>query len=77
MPQFVVCIEAIGSPSVAPCVDAGGKTFAPVMMEMAAPGAISLDNADLLFAYGFGPVLGMFAIGVAIGSILSLIRKGE
>jgi len=77
VPQYLVCVPVTGSPSVSPCTDAGGIAHVPVMMEQPAIGSISFENADLLFAYAFGAVLGFWAIGVAVGAILSLIRKGE
>ena len=47
------------------------------MVEMPAPGEISFANADQLFAYGFTIVLALWAVGVCVGAILSLIRDGR
>lgn len=77
MPGFVVCVPAEGAPSVPPCVDdAQGATFQPVVMQLPAPGSVEFDNADTLFAYGLSTTVAIWAIGVAVGSILSVIKKG-
>jgi hypothetical protein len=76
VPRFVVCVPAQGGPSIAPCGDVDAVAHIPMTIEMAAPGDISFANSNELFAYGFGIVLGFWAIGVAIGAILSLIRRG-
>lgn len=77
MPGFVVCVPTSGTPSVAPCVDdALGATFSPVVMQLPAPGSINFDNADTLFAYGFVMVLIFWGVGVTVGAILSVIKKG-
>lgn len=74
MPQYVVCVPTQGTPSLAPCADAGGVTYSPVMMELPAPGAVSYDQAAEQFAYGFTAVLTIWLVGIAIGSILRLLR---
>lgn len=77
MPGFVVCVPTSGTPSVAPCADdALGGTFHPVVMQLPAPGAINFDNADTLYAYGLTMVVSVWALGVTIGAILSVIKKG-
>lgn len=78
MPQFVVCVEAAGATaSVSPCSDADGVFFHPVVMEFPAPGAVHFQNADQLFAYGFTGVLTIWLLGIGVGLILSLIRRGQ
>lgn len=78
MPSFVVCVPSASvSASVTPCADDGGSFMVPAMIEFPAPGEVHFANADQLFAYGFGIVLGFWALGVTIGAILSLIRKGQ
>jgi len=76
LPLFVTCVATGGSPSVAPCADVGGVAHAPVVLEMAAPGSVSFENANTLFAYGFSNVLILWLVAVSVGMILSLIRKG-
>lgn len=78
MPQFVVCVEAVGaSASVPPCSDVGGVFFHPVVMEFPAPGAVSYDQAAELFAFGFGGVVSIWLVGLAIGSVVRLVRRGS
>ena len=77
MPRFVVCVPVEGAPSVAPCGDAGGLTYAPASMEFPVPGDVHFQNAELLFAYGFGAVLTVWLLGLAVGLILSLIADGQ
>jgi len=77
VPGFVVCVPTSGTPSVAPCVDdALGGTFHPVVMQFPAPGSVSFENAGTLYAYGLTMTVGIWAVGVAIGAILSVIKKG-
>ena len=78
MPNFVVCVESGAvSASVAPCVDQGGAYTVPAVVAFPAPGEVHFANADELFAYGFAIVLTFWALGVTVGAILSLIRKGQ
>lgn len=77
MPGFVTCVPTDGTPSVAPCVDdANGAPTYPVVMQLPAPGSVEFDNADLLFSFGLSVTLGIWAVGVAVGAILSVIKKG-
>lgn len=77
MPGFVTCVPTDGSPSVAPCVDdANGAPTYPVVQHFPAPGQVEFGNADLLFSYGLSITIGIWAVGVAVGSILSVIKKG-
>ena len=76
MPRFVVCVPTEGAPSVPPCADAGGIAYSPVVMEFPAPGSIEFSNSAELFSYGFTAVVTLWLVGLAVGSILSVIRKG-
>lgn len=75
MPRFVVCVPVEGGPSIAPCEDADGSAFMPVVVQLPAPGQISFANSQTLFSYGFVGVLSIWLVGIAVGQILSLIRK--
>lgn len=76
MPLHLVCAPAgAGNPSVAPCGDVGGVPHVPVMLDLPAPGAVHFENAQLLFAYGFGGVLTIWVVGLVIGAVLSLISR--
>lgn len=76
MPGFVVCVPVQGGPSVAPCGDVEGVAHTPIVMQLPAPGSVQFDNAQTLFAFGFSGVLIMWMVGVAVGQILSVIRRG-
>jgi hypothetical protein len=76
--QFVVCVpvtDGSATTSVAPCVDAGGEHYSPVMMQLPTSGEPDFSNSDQLFAYGLTAVLTFWALGIAVGAILSLLRR--
>lgn len=78
MPQFVVCVPVsgdTGTVSAPPCGDVDGVHYQPVMMELAAPGAVNFDNSETLFAYGFTAVLTLYVVGWAVGAILSVLKR--
>ncbi len=77
MPRFVVCVPANGGPSLAPCGDVDGVAHIPMTVQLPSPGEVNFANSNELFAYGFAAVLGFWAIGVCVGAILSLIRRGQ
>lgn len=77
MPRFVVCVPAQGGASSAPCADVDGVPHQPVVMEFPAPGDVHFSNADQLFAYGLTIVLIFWTVGIGVGAILSLIRRGQ
>lgn len=77
MPRFVVCVPAEGVPSQAPCEDVGGVAHVPAVVQLPAPGSVEFGNAPQLFAYGFTAVLTFWLVGVAVGQILSVIRRGD
>ena len=78
MPRYVVCVPAEGgSPSVAPCADADGISYVPSVVQLPAPGEVSFGNSNTLFAYGFQWVLVFWGIGICVGAILSVIRRGH
>lgn len=77
MPLFVVCLPAEGaSAPVAPCGEVGGVFYAPVAVEIPSPGSVHYGNANQLFAYGFSFVITAWLLGIAVGIIMSLVRKG-
>ena len=76
MPRFVVCVPVEGaSASTSPCGDVDGVFYAPVTMQLPAPGDIQFSNSDQLFAYGFTAVVTFWLLGIAVGAILSLLRS--
>lgn len=75
MPRFVVCVPVEGSPSLAPCGDADGVSYQPVVMQLPAPGDITFANSTELFAYGFSAVLSIWLVGLGVGAILSILRS--
>ena len=77
MPGFLVCVPSTAvSASVAPCADAGGSFTVPAVIEFPAPGSVSFANADQLFAYGFSAIIFFWLLGVSLGAILSVIKRG-
>lgn len=78
MPLVVACVPSPASPaSVQPCADVDGVPTVPVVQQIDAPPPVSFDNANSLFAYSLALVVLFWAIGVAVGAILSLIRNGS
>lgn len=76
MPGFVTCVPVNPGPSVAPCPDAAdGSAQTPVVIQLPAPGDVNFANSDVLFAYGFSAVVMVYLFGLAIGAILSIVRK--
>lgn len=77
MPLVVVCVPSGGPPSVAPCADVGGVPHLPAVVQQPDPGTVMLDHSEQLFAYAFIHVIVFWTLGICIGSILSLVRKGQ
>lgn len=77
MPRFVVCVPAEGAPaSTPPCGDVDGVPHTTAVVELPAPGSIEFSNSDELFAFGFGAVITFWALGLGVGAVLSVIRRG-
>ena len=61
--------------STPPCATVGTQAYSPVMMELAAPGAVNFDNSNQLFAYTFGLILMCYLIGVGLGAIVNAVKR--
>ena len=71
--NVVSCAPAQSGPSVAPCLDVNGVPHAPVIIELSgAP--LDLFQASHLFAWSLTIVMSAWLVGVAVGSIIRLIR---
>jgi hypothetical protein len=46
-------------------------------VSLPSPGEVNFANSDHLFGYAFGAVILFWALGVGVGQILSLIRRGS
>lgn len=68
------CAAIAAGPSVAPCVDAGGTSYAPIMVQ---DGLLTSTSGQLsqVFAAGFTVVMICFVVGVVVGSVIRLIRS--
>lgn len=70
----VVCVPTTEPASVAPCADAGGSAYAPVMVDQ---GIATIDylNGGQLMAGVITWVLSAFLIGLTVGAIVRVIRS--
>lgn len=70
----VHCAAITGSPSVAPCADAGGVSYAPVMVEYSLA-QYDYAAASEFFAWSLSAVLICWIIGLVTGNVIRVIRS--
>lgn len=77
MPRYLTCtIDPSATSSQAPCQDDAAGSYVVTVTENDSGGIVNFDNSGALFEFGLTVVIAFWAVGVVVGSILSVIRRG-
>jgi hypothetical protein len=77
VPRYLTCtLDPVATVSQSPCTDDASGSYVVTVTDNIDEGIVNFDNSSMLFEFGLVTVIAFWAVGIVVGSILSVIRRG-